>query len=283
MNTDDKFLVKKDKCESQNHLIREPRSFKDVNGKGDPFVLHVKKSDLDACKITDPWERRRQGRELMKVMTNLMDMDAEFFEHFGDELGIKRHSQPTRPFLPTTAYDNYSLYDIMAEMETLDPLGYDARGEQVPLKIRYITPQKAKKIKVDECGPGECIDEKEMSHETCVTYLSGIRCFFKYLQEKGILEINPFQHFILLRNNNELTLIEDPKGVLREYFERIETKNFPKIFERTEKHPKYNIPPGGKNSEIKIDKSNEIGRSAEYEEAQVRPRLHGNPKGADDE
>ena len=161
MNTDDKFLVKKDKCESQNHLIRELSSFKDVNGKGDPFVLHVKKSDLDACKITDPWERRRQGRELMKVMTNLMDMDAEFFEHFGDELGIKRHSQPTRPFLPTTAYDNYSLYDIMAEMETLDPLGYDARGEQVPLKIRYITPQKAKKIKVDECGPGECTDEKE--------------------------------------------------------------------------------------------------------------------------
>ena len=64
MNTDDKFLVKADKCKAQNRLIRELSSFKDVDGKGKPFVLHVKKSDLDACKITDPWERKDKVKNL---------------------------------------------------------------------------------------------------------------------------------------------------------------------------------------------------------------------------
>ena len=39
--------------------------------------------------------------------------------------------------------------------------------------------------------------ENQRFHETQVTYLSGIRSFFRYLVEKNFIETNPFQHYVL--------------------------------------------------------------------------------------
>ena len=69
-------------------------------------------------------------------------------------------------------------------------------------------------------------DVKSKNHDTCVTYLSGIRSFYKYLQEKGIVEMNPYQHFVLSRHHHEMILIEDPEGAIREHFNKIKTDEF---------------------------------------------------------
>ena len=51
--------------------------------------------------------------------------------------------------------------------------------------------------------------ENQRFHETQVTYLSGIRSFFRYLVEKNFIETNPFQHYVLSRGFREMILICD--------------------------------------------------------------------------
>ena len=69
-------------------------------------------------------------------------------------------------------------------------------------------------------------------HETRVTYLSGIRSFFRYLYELGTLTINPIQHFTLPRGFPEMKRVEDPQERLQQLFEKLNSWVYSEILSR---------------------------------------------------
>ena len=161
MELDDKFLVKADTCAQQNHMIRELESFSDVPDKvrknAKPFMVKISKDDIKMCSEFDVTERRRQENDMLEVLSGLESMDKDLEMYIGNRgLESGNNFGVFRGFVPTNVYDEYSIEDMMSEVETLDPLGYDARGEKVPMKVKFITPEKANTLKVDECSGDAC-------------------------------------------------------------------------------------------------------------------------------
>ena len=68
--------------------------------------------------------------------------------------------------------------------------------------------------------------ENQRFHETQVTYLSGIRSFFRYLVEKNFIETNPFQHYVLSRGFREMILIDDAISEIKKDLEKIDISQF---------------------------------------------------------
>ena len=66
--------------------------------------------------------------------------------------------------------------------------------------------------------------ENQRYHETQVTYLSGIRSFFRYLVEKNFIETNPFQHYVLSRGFREMILIDDAISEIKKDLEVFQVK-----------------------------------------------------------
>lgn len=158
MELDDKFLLRAEKCAQQNHMIRDLESFNDVDNsgkKGKAFTVRVSKDDIKECAEFDIDEKRKQEEMLMEALIGLMEMEREY--------DIETGVEPS--FLPKKVPVRYDTADIMSFMETLDPLGYDARGEKLPMKVKFLTPEKAKKIKVDECVGEECNEPNDELQE----------------------------------------------------------------------------------------------------------------------
>ena len=149
MEIDDKFLLRAEKCAQQNHMIRDLESFNDVDNsgtKGKAFTVRVSNDEIKECAEFGIDKKRKQEEMLMEALIGLMDMEREY--------DIETGAEPS--FLPKKVPIKYDTADIMSFMETLDPLGYDARGDKLPIKVKFLTPNKAKKIKVDECVGKEC-------------------------------------------------------------------------------------------------------------------------------
>ena len=68
--------------------------------------------------------------------------------------------------------------------------------------------------------------ENQRYHETQVTYLSGIRSFFRYLVEKNFIETNPFQHYVLSRGFREMILIDDAISEIKKDLKKIDISQF---------------------------------------------------------
>ena len=69
-------------------------------------------------------------------------------------------------------------------------------------------------------------------HETRVTYVSGIRSFFRYLYELGALTANPIQHYTLPRGFHEMKRINDPQDRLQQLFEKLNSGVYSEILSR---------------------------------------------------